>query len=110
MADRKPLAVAVGKQSRNGRKFEKFEKLYIVKGVECDERASRIVVWRRKMRDKMGWSGGRVRVERVFRCERKEDNEGRSSKRVSRQVYRRTVMFDSYADMRATGGRVCMQT
>ena len=56
------------------------------------------------MRDKMRWSGGRVRVERVFRCERKEDNEGRSSKRVSRQVYRRTVMFDSYADMRATGG------
>ena len=56
------------------------------------------------MRDKMGWSGGKVRVERVFRCERKADNEGRSSKRVSRQVYRRTVMFDGYADMRATGG------
>ena len=104
MADRKPVPVAVGKQSRNGRKQEKFEKLYIVKGVECNERSSGEVVWRRKMRDEMGWSGGRVRVERVFRCERKEDNEGRSSKRGSRQVYRRTVMFDSYADMRATGG------
>ena len=104
MADRKPVPVAVGKQSRNGRKQEKFEKLYIVKGVECDERSSGEVVWRRKMRDKMGWSGGRVRVERGFRCERKADNEGWSLKRVSRQVYRRTVMFDGYADMRATGG------
>ena len=56
------------------------------------------------MRDKMRWSGGRVRVERVFGRERKADSEGRSSKRVSRQVYRRTVMFDGYADMRATGG------
>ena len=104
MADRKPVPVAVGKQSRNGRKQEKFEKLYIVKGVECNERSRGEVVWRRKMRDKMGWSGGKVRVERVFRCERKADNEGRSSKRVSSQVYKRTVMFDGYADMRATGG------
>ena len=46
MADRKPVPVAVGKQSRNGRKFEKFEKLYIVKGVECNERSSGEVVWR----------------------------------------------------------------
>ena len=46
MADRKPVPVAVGKQSRNGRKQEKFEKLYIVKGVEHDERSSGEVVWR----------------------------------------------------------------
>ena len=62
------------------------------------------------MRGKMGWSGGRVRVERGFRCERKEDNEGRSSKRVSRQVYRQTVKLDGQADVRATGvevERVC---
>ena len=46
MSDRKPVAAAVRKQSRNGRKFEKFEKLYIVKGVEHDERSSGEVVWR----------------------------------------------------------------
>ena len=46
MADRKPVPVAVGKQSRNGRKQEKFEKLYIVKGVECNERSRGEVVWR----------------------------------------------------------------
>ena len=28
------------------------------------------------MRDKMRWSGGRVRVERVLRCERKADDRG----------------------------------
>ena len=101
MAGCEPVSVAVGKQSRNGRKQEKFEKLYIVKGVECNERSRGEVVWRRKMRDKMGWSGGKVRVER---CERKADNEGRSSKRFSSQVYKRRVVFDGYVDMRATGG------
>ena len=110
MADHKPVPVAVGKQSLTERKRVKFEKLYTVKGVECNERSSGEVVWRRKMRDKMGWSGGKVRVERVFRCERKADNEGRSSKRVSRQEYRQTVKLDGQADVRATGvevGRVC---
>ena len=76
MADRKPVPVAVGKQSLTERKRVKFEKLYTVKGVECDERSSGEVVWRWKMRDKMRWSGGRVRVERVFRCERKADDQG----------------------------------
>ena len=28
------------------------------------------------MRDKMRWSGGRVRVERGFRCKRKADDQG----------------------------------
>ena len=72
----KPVSVAVGKQSRNGRKQEKFEKLHIVKGVECNERSSGEVVWRRKMRDKMGWSGGRVRVERDFVARERQTTKG----------------------------------
>ena len=46
MVDRKPVPVAVGKQSLTERKRVKFEKLYTVKGVECDERSSGEVVWR----------------------------------------------------------------
>ena len=104
MAGCKPVSVAVGKQSRNGREQEKFEKLYIVKGVECNERSSGEVVWRRKMRDKMGWTGGRVRVERDFVASERQTTMGGVRKGVSRQVYRRTDMFDGYAVMRASGG------
>ena len=46
MVDRKPVPVAVGKQSLTERKRVKYEKLYIVKGVEHDERSSGEVVWR----------------------------------------------------------------
>ena len=46
MVDHKPVPVAVGKQSLTERKRVKFEKLYTVKGVECDERSSGEVVWR----------------------------------------------------------------
>ena len=62
------------------------------------------------MRDKMRWSGGRVRVERGFSLREKGRRSRRSSKRVSRQVYRQTVKLDGQADVRATGvevERVC---
>ena len=76
MVDRKPVPVAVGKQSLTERKRVKFEKLHTVKGVECNERSRGEVVWRRKMRDKMGWSGGKVRVERVFVARERQTTKG----------------------------------
>ena len=46
VADHKLVPVAVGKHSLTERKRVKFEKLYTVKGVECNERSRGEVVWR----------------------------------------------------------------